>query len=96
MKPKKISDDASLLRKGGFDPPNVAKRDKCYPTYILMPKLFCLFALLSCVFAVGKGKASKCPAGYTCLQGQKDECTQGFYSLEGETNCKMCPEGKKF
>ena len=37
------------------------------------------------------GKCVKCTAGFECSNSQKNVCPPGFYSLENEISCTICP-----
>lgn len=58
-----------------------------------LSKLLCL-VLLNALFApTTNAQDTSCRAGYSCVRGVIEECEPGWYSLEGQKECKRCPHG---
>ena len=94
MKRKKNSEKASLSSFGTLDPPEDAKKEEISLVRSLRPKILILFAFLSCILDTGRAESSECPAGHYCVQDLSYPCQEGFYSLDGDTECNRCPYGK--
>lgn len=93
MKRKKYLQEAPILADGGTIPTDAAKEKESYLITSLNRKIMVLLALLSWVIGSSQAKSDNCKAGYYCVDGKDYPCLEGYYSLEGDKKCKICPEG---